>query len=713
VKPPILWLPWWRQNIAGYRRLEARVVRALPRLVPVKMKKVLLAFMLLAGICSPVHGGGVSVITSNDAASLNEALKAFKDTVRQPIVAEYNIDGDVDRGRRILATIPEQTDLVFALGSPALQTVLGKKADLPVVYSMVPDPSTILGKGVENITGVDMNVPVMEVVEVVKSLKPPVQRLGVLSNGKREFAEAAVSAQSQGVQLVPVTVSSPREVSRALRSLVGTVDALWILRDDVILAPEVLEYILLWSYENKVPVVGLSEAHTRKGALLSLAPAGGREMGQRAGELANRILRGEKPATIPRMTSQPAKLTVNPKAAEKLGVELPQNILAKADNLVQAPVYEEGDWWTFRVTVEGTAPYNYHVAYRDGQFEDNDSVYGLGPPNTQVIYGRGQGHQELEFPLVPGKRWSFQKKARNTSRLRTSVHRVEVVGANAEPLKTLAGEFNVIELRKSFGGSDVTYFYSPRTKSVVRIMADHRMGGVTNNIDVYKSSVELMAYGNKRPGATWPVVNRYSVGEEPKTHSSEIDWSRVEAPVYKEGDWWVFRASVEGEAEEYRIEYKNGRFFSKEPGFLRGEEPFGNPKLLPWATVYLTDPQRKWLDFPLSKGKKWRFRYPRHNPVWNYEDVTDAWAEAVGAATRPVETEAGSFRAFEIQRVDELGGAWAKLAYFYSPETKSVVKLRADIKVYRLFTSGATQFELELLKYGNGPLDVVKLPKKK
>ena len=65
----------------------------------------------------------------------------------------------------------------------------------------------------------------------------------------------------------------------------------------------------------------------------------------------------------------------------------------------------------------------------------------------------------------------------------------------------------MIRLKKAAGGTNVTYFYSPRTKSVVRIMADHRMRGITNNIDVYKSRVELIAYGNKSTG-----VARYGKG---------------------------------------------------------------------------------------------------------------------------------------------------------------------------------------------------------
>jgi len=167
-----------------------------------------------------------------------------------------------------------------------------------------------------------------------------------------------------------------------------------------------------------------------------------------------------------------------------------------------------------------------------------------------------------------------------------------------------------------------------------------------------------------------------------KTPAYKGDWSLVQAPVYKEGDWWVFQVKEEGKRPwNARVTYKDGKFESDDPAFLRGEDIPDAPSFLPFASVYLNDPQKKWLDFPLVRGKKWSFRYlyewaPAGNTytIWGIAE-----AEVMGTVAQQMKTPAGSFRLIKILRTDWLvRGRRADLTYFYSPETKSVVKLTAN-----------------------------------
>jgi len=158
---------------------------------------------------------------------------------------------------------------------------------------------------------------------------------------------------------------------------------------------------------------------------------------------------------------------------------------------------------------------------------------------------------------------------------------------------------------------------------------------------------------------------------------------QAEAPVYKDGDWWVFRVKGGTNPGEYRVDYKNDKFESDDPNFLTAA-------LL--ISVHLSDPQKKWFDFPLVPGKKWSFRYQHTGAVSRRLEWRDSEAKVIGPAT--VETPAGKLNAIEIQRTD-FSIARFDLVYFYSPQTKSVVKLKVD-------TSGPRdqqQFEMELVKY--------------
>ena len=72
------------------------------------MKKALLKLLILPfllGLSLPVHGGDVAVITSSDADLYQGSLEGFRKTLRHRIVTEYDMKGDLDRGRKALTDI--------------------------------------------------------------------------------------------------------------------------------------------------------------------------------------------------------------------------------------------------------------------------------------------------------------------------------------------------------------------------------------------------------------------------------------------------------------------------------------------------------------------------------------------------------------------------------------------------------------------------------
>jgi len=383
------------------------------------MKMVLLLLMTLGFIpvlAGPVHGGDVAVIKSSGADVYEESLEGFRQTIRHRIVAEYDMRGEFERGRKALAKLQSTVNpnLIFTIGPSALQVAAGKTNLLRVVYAMVFNPSSIIGAGRENIAGVSMNVSVKETVKIFSELSPKIRRVGVIFNPARTgylVIQAALAARKQGIQLISREIRSTKTAIQAVRSLQDKIDALWVLPDETILADEVFQYMLLFSYQNKIPVLGLSERHTQMGALLSLSYGSSKDMGRQAGEIANRIFRGSKPESIPYTTPRQVKLTANLRAARKLKVEVPDSLLAKADNAVKAPVYEEGDWWVFRVKEDQKRPWNARVTYKDGKFESDVPFFLRGenrPDDPRFlafasVYLNDPQKKWLEFSLVPGK----------------------------------------------------------------------------------------------------------------------------------------------------------------------------------------------------------------------------------------------------------------------------------------------------------------------
>jgi len=456
------------QNGAGTRRLG-------------KMKRLFLQLLILLvsfGAVASVHGGDVTVLMSANVDASRQALQGFRETVRHRIISQHNIRENFDLGLQILAKIESTINphLMFTVGRRALRVAARKGTDMPVVYAMVFNPLSIIRPGVKNITGVSMNVSVEQTIRLLKDLSPKIRRVGVVFNQARSghlVLRAALVARKQGVQLVTRKIRYPREAIKALNSLQDKIDALWILPDETILVTEVVEYMLLFSYRNKIPVLGLSERQVRMGAALSLSYGSSRDIGRQAGEMANSILKGTRPARIPHTTPRQVKLTVNIRAARKLEMEIPTRILEKADNVipqnefVKAPIYEDGDWWVIRVKEEGKPPKEYRVTYKNGKFEsDNPDFLTRDSPPFPSVNLDDSERKWLGFPLVPGKEWSFRYpnirvvSPASTVSVEPAWHHADakIIGPVPHLVETPAGRFEVIEVQAT---DQANKLYSP------------------------------------------------------------------------------------------------------------------------------------------------------------------------------------------------------------------------------------------------------------
>jgi len=312
---------------AGKTKMTCRLLLALS----------ILFSLLQAGSAS---GAQVAVITSADVEAYKDALRGFKRVLRHQIVAEYDMEGNLETGKQMLADIQSKIkpDLILAIGPWAFQVTAAQATNIPVVYAMVLNPSSLLPAGVKNVTGASMNVPVENTIRVFKQLGSQIRRVGVLFNRATTgylVKRAMQVGREQGLEIVDREIRSPKEAIQALDALQDEIHALWILPDEIVLTPEVVQYMILFSYRKKIPLIGLSERQAQMGALLSLSFASSEDIGRQAAELANSILEGQPPDRLPFTMARQVKLTVNLKAAEKLGIEIPKSLLGTANSIIQ------------------------------------------------------------------------------------------------------------------------------------------------------------------------------------------------------------------------------------------------------------------------------------------------------------------------------------------------------------------------------------------
>jgi putative ABC transport system substrate-binding protein len=124
-----------------------------------------------------------------------------------------------------------------------------------------------------------------------------------------------------GIEIAAREVRSPREVPEQLKRMKASCNVFWMLPDPTVVTPETVEFILLYTQQNRMPVVTFAGKYVDTGALFSL-DIDGFDLGKQAGEMAVRLLSGTDVSEVRETGARKAVMKVNRKVAEKLGIDL-------------------------------------------------------------------------------------------------------------------------------------------------------------------------------------------------------------------------------------------------------------------------------------------------------------------------------------------------------------------------------------------------------
>jgi len=253
-----------------------------------------------------------------------ESLKGFQSVCN---VEMKTIVISEQEGTEIIKSIRRiKPDMILAVGVDALSKVK-KIKDIPIVYLMIPNPQSVISKE-ENITGVNMNIPPEKQLGLLQEVLYQVKRVGLLYDPSKTgfFVEKALySSEKLEIKLVLKEVHNPKDVPSMLDSMKDEIDIFWMLPDTTVITPETVEYLFLFSLENKIPVLTFSDKYLDLGAMISVG-IDAFDIGRQAGEIAKEILSGTNIKNLPRVDARKAVLTLNLKVAKKLGIRVNNNI---------------------------------------------------------------------------------------------------------------------------------------------------------------------------------------------------------------------------------------------------------------------------------------------------------------------------------------------------------------------------------------------------
>ncbi len=238
--------------------------------------------------------------------------------------------------------IGDKPDAIVAIATPSAQAVIAATKNVPVVFSAVTDP--VAAKLVpswepskNNVTGVSDLLALDKQMDLVKQVVPSAKRIGMVYN-PGEANSAVVVKELQA--LLPkmgwtlVTAAAPRsvDVSSAARSLVGKVDVIYTNTDNNVVSA--YESLVKVGQDAKIPLVASDTDSVKRGAVAAYG-INYRDLGEQTGRMVVRILKGEKPGDIKTEVSSKMELFVNPGAAEKQGVKLPDDLVKAAAQVIK------------------------------------------------------------------------------------------------------------------------------------------------------------------------------------------------------------------------------------------------------------------------------------------------------------------------------------------------------------------------------------------
>ncbi len=278
----------------------------------------------------------ITILKSSDIAAYNQAIAGFKAALPSGIVlSEYDLQGDLEKGRKLARKVrASDTSLVFAVGLKAAKAAQLEIVDIPVVYSMVLDPAKY-ELNTPNMTGVLLEVPIERQLAMIRTLLPHLKHIGTLYDPSKTTAlieEARRLLKPVATDLIPIQVTSERDVPGALRALLPSVGALWLVPDSTVLTDESLRFILNTALEERVPVIGFSREFARSGALLCLSVNYG-DIGRQAGQLTRKILDGQLSLPMKPLHPDRIETSLNLKTAKFLQIEIPKDLENRADEV--------------------------------------------------------------------------------------------------------------------------------------------------------------------------------------------------------------------------------------------------------------------------------------------------------------------------------------------------------------------------------------------
>lgn len=320
--------------------------------ISISLSAMLFAFCISAAAQQPKKVHRIGILRAGSAP--DPFVEAFRQSLRdlghvegKSIAIEYRwAEGKNERLPDFAADLVRlKVDVIVAAGPSATHSIKKATTTIPVVMAFDYDP---VGSGAVddlarpggNITGLSALYPEIsgKRLELLKEIVPKLSRLAILGSSTQPgnaqaLKEMELAARTLGVQLQYLEVRAPKDIESAfLAATQERADAVLVLTSPVFVSQRTELADL--AIKSRVPATYQASEYVEAGGLMSYG-VNIADLHRRAATYVDKILKGAKPADLPVEQPQKFELIINLKAAKRIGLTIPPNVLARADRVIK------------------------------------------------------------------------------------------------------------------------------------------------------------------------------------------------------------------------------------------------------------------------------------------------------------------------------------------------------------------------------------------
>lgn len=267
----------------------------------------------------------VAVVVSLNIRPYLEAVEGIKTGLseqREAVITVFNMEDYAGKAQNLLSEGLRDTkfDICIAVGPDAARLIWsGDSAGQALkIYTMVLHPDKVLDSR-EPVCGISLDIPAETMMQIFSKVLPSLTRIGLLydpENNATFARQAALEAPVTGLQIIPLEVSSRKEIPDVLKAHWDLIDGLWLIPDQTIITESLVRFIIKQCIFHEVVAFGYNRFFYENGAALSTI-LDYREIGEKTAELSLASLRGG----VCRKQAPKFKVLYNSKVLNRIGVD--------------------------------------------------------------------------------------------------------------------------------------------------------------------------------------------------------------------------------------------------------------------------------------------------------------------------------------------------------------------------------------------------------